>query len=257
MNFKDFYLNESVTMMIDDAPGAAPTGVLDIIHDMQHWLWYKSPWGKEYGGRGWLGDMNSWAPDTSHHDYDAPAGSINWYPPEEAPEEAQEQIINDYAAEIENRGLARVKKVRHEKSGSTDGMVYRVDIEIVDPDVENAPEIQMSNSNACFVLHNVLNVPAYTYVKKWHEADWVAEPIDSCDEAINGVAFDPVNVRWLLSQIDSVDGTELRSGIRSSVNEPNFIDQGIDEEYIMKQLKRIKHMAKWALDNGYDEIVTR
>ncbi len=228
-SFKDyFFLNESVTLRVAGAPEPGPTGVLDVIHKASHFIWYKSRWAKE--APEWLGDITSWSPDTSHHSYNDPKGTINWYPPEGVPEEAQVQIINDVAQHIQQAGLAEVINVRKEISGSTEGIVHRIDIEVNESE-EGAPEVQMSNSNAHEMLENVL-----------------------------GIYDSEIDARDLLIRIDSyIDEVDINAGIREPRDErgekgARIIDPGIDADYINQRLEQIRAMAEWAIDNGYTTL---
>ena len=230
MNFKDFFfMNESVTLSVADAPEPGPKGVLDVIHATSNFIWYKSRWAKE--APEWLGDMTDWSPDTSHHSYNDPKGTINWYPPEGVPEEAQGQIINDVAQHIQQTGLAEVINVRKEISGSTEGTVHRIDIEVNESE-EGGPEIQMSNSNAHEMFENVLGI------------------YDTSD----------INARDLLIRIDTyINEIDINAGIREPRDErgeggARIIDPGMDTDYITQRLEQIRAMAEWAIDNGYTTL---
>ena len=107
--------------------------------------------------------MTDWSPDTSHHSYNDPKGTINWYPREGVPDEAQQQIVKDVSTHIQKAGFAEVVNVRKELSGSTEGTVWRIDIEVPEPTEESAPEIQLSNRNAYEIFGNVLDIHDYEY----------------------------------------------------------------------------------------------
>ena len=232
--FKDYFLNESVTLTVADADSPPPEGVLDVIHAASRFIWYKSRWAKE--APEWLGDTSHWSPDTSHHSYNDPKGSINWYPPKGVPDKAERQIIKDVASHIQEAGLAEVINVRKERSGSTDGTVYRIDIEVPEPDEQSAPEMQMSNRNAYEILHNVLDV-------RYLDGD-----------------YEQIDARDLLFRIEAiVDEIDIRAGTVEPKDErgeggARIIDPGMDQGDIEKRLGYIKKMAQWALDNGYSKL---
>ena len=235
ITFKDYFLNESVTLRVASAGEPAPEGVLDVIHAASRFIWYKSRWSKE--APEWLGDMSDWSPDTSHHSYNDPKGSINWYPPKDVPEKAQRQIIQDVATHIQEAGLAEVINVRKERSRSTDGTVYRIDIEVSEPEEESAPEMQMSNRNAYEILHNVLDV-----------------------RHLDG-GYEEIDARDLLFRIEAiVDEIDIRAGTIEPKDErgeggARIIDPGMDQGHIEKRLEYIKKIAKWALENGYSKLI--
>ena len=223
-----------MTLHVADADDPPPQGVLDVIHSSGRFIWYKAPWSKEYGRRGWLGDMTHWAPDGGQA-FEA-KGTINWYVPSGVPEDAEKEIVKDVAHHIQKAGFADVIKVRKEISKSTDGPVYRIDIEVPEPSEESAPEMQMSNRNAYEVLHNVLDIPYY-----------------------DG-SFDEIDARDLLFRIEAIiDDIDISAGIIEPKDEkredgPHIIDPGLDKGDIEKRLNHIKHIAQWAIDNGYSKL---
>ena len=226
------YINESVTLYVKDHKyDDYPDDVLGVIHH----LWSKinmSRWWKE-GGRDWI-DSDTIAPDGM--DALEPKGTINFYAGltklGDSPELA-EAFLGELRQWIE--GLDIPTQVRGpERSNSFRGapLVYRIDIDIPEKNIEDPPLLQMSNSNAHEVFENVLDI------------------------------YDPGNIdaRDLLIRIDSyINDIDIRAGVREPRDErteagARVIDQGIDEDYIKTRLDQIRSIAEWAIENGYNTL---
>ena len=221
-----------MTLHVADADDPPPQGVLDVIHSSGRFIWYKAPWSKEYGRRGWLGDMTNWAPDGGQA-FEA-KGTINWYVPRGVPAGAEKEIVKDVAHYIQKSGFADVINVRKETSKSTHGPVYRIDIEVPEPSEESAPELQLSNRNAYEIFSNVLDIGDHEY----HE----------------------ISARDLLLKIDAyIDEIDIKAGTvdprdEKSESGSRIIDPGLSVQNIQDRLNTIKRMAEWAIDNGYSTL---
>ena len=229
MNFKKYFLNESMTLYVKDhVYDEEPETVLDVIHK----LWSKmnlSRWWKE-GGRDWI------VPDTLAPDgYSAlePKGTINVYVGLSKlgdSQELSEQFVNDVRQWIEEMDIQT--NVRGPEISNDNGKtVYRIDIEVPQPEEQGPPEIQLSNRNAHEIFGNVLDIHDYEYGS-----------IDATDLILKIDAY--------INDIDVKAGT-VEPRDEKGEGGARIIDPGMNEEEVWERLNRIKAVAEWAIENGY------
>lgn len=229
MKFKDYFLNESMTLYVKDhVYDQEPETILDVIHKM----WNKvsaSRWWKE-GGRDWI------VPETLAPDgYSAleSKGTINVYVGLSKlgdSQELSEQFVNDARQWIEEMDIPT--NVRGPEISNDNGKtVYRIDIEVPQPEEQGPPEIQLSNRNAYEIFGNVLDIHDYEYGS--------------------------IDARDLILKIDAyINEIDVRAGTVEPRDEKGeegarIIDPGLSEQDIWDRLNRIKAVAEWAIENGY------
>jgi hypothetical protein len=121
--------------------------------------------------------------------------------------------------------------------------VLRIPILKMSPPKENPPELNMSNANAHHIFSNVLGfkdvgngflIPARELLIK----------IDNYDE----------DMADLDARLDTVHQSSEEDSECSSGKCPRMISFGLSGNQIRQRLEIIRNIAKWAIDNNYDEI---
>lgn len=122
-------------------------------------------------------------------------------------------------------------KFKREKSGSEEGDVVRIMVDI--PEGDHAPELNLSNSNAAFIFQDVLNYSE-----------------DEMNDGINAAML-IAKIKNVAPQLFKYDAEDSYSNEKKK-NVYEF-KPGID--YIIRKLEQIQEIAEYAIEKGYQSIL--
>lgn len=122
-----------------------------------------------------------------------------------------------------------------EKSGMFEGNVVRIPITSIPKTSNNAPSLDMSNSNAILIFRDILHVRG------------------------NDSGFFDINVRDLYQKIESLRDDDIKIHAKDPYSSqitggPQVIHGGLNFNDIKLRLNEIKKIALWAIKNHYDTI---
>lgn len=122
-----------------------------------------------------------------------------------------------------------------EKSGMFEGDVVRIPITSIPKTSNNAPSLDMSNSNAILIFRDILHVRG------------------------NDGGFFDINVRDLYQKIESLRDDDIKIHAKDPYSSqvtggPQVIHGGLNFNDIKLRLNEIKKIVLWAIKNHYDTI---
>lgn len=122
-----------------------------------------------------------------------------------------------------------------EKSGMFDGEVVRIPIKSISKTSNNAPSLDMSNSNAVLIFRDILKIKE------------------------NDSGFFDINVRDLYQRIENLRDDDIKLHAKDAYSSqvtggPKIIHGGLNFNDIKLRLNEIKKIALWAMNNHYDTI---
>jgi hypothetical protein len=246
-------IKESASVFVVDAqPEDEMDGLLDICYAISRHFFYLDPQGwkgmsefdqelwKKEGMRG-----ETWAPDTSHHDHDAPTGVINLYV-KGMTKDSLKAFVSSTKRFLEKHNFDFDWPPTKEKSGVYKGDVVRFKIN-KNPNVQEnpPPEMSLSNSN----MRILLRVLGYNDEANEDQPGGTFSAKELMIKALNSKDKASQHTR---APYDS-DMERFRNPDQPQRG-PKMYDSGVDEERIERYLQGVYQIAAWAVQNGFDEI---
>ena len=221
MNFKK-WLNESVTFTIKDYSKQKIDDIYNLAYIVNSEL--RKSLGTEYNAEGF-----------KHSRLDIDGLETH----------QQKGILNFYAGnlsdEIVKKALAAIQyfikehdavltgQIKKEISNMFKVPVYRIPVKLAPDNNIQPPEMNVSNGNATIILHDILNLH-------------------------NNELYGSISARELLMKIGSVSDFTKQMSLKTPSKEKNVYHSGTSEDQIERYLSTLEKMARWAMENDYDEI---
>jgi hypothetical protein len=158
-------------------------------------------------------------------------GTLNFYAGG-MPEEAIKKALAAVQYFVKEHDAVVTGPIRKETSKMFKVPVYRIPVKLA-PDNTQAPEMNVSNSNARMILQDLLNLPS----------DELYGSISAQELLMKIGGISDFNKQMMLQapSVDKGKGATIYHG-------------GVDEDQIERYLSTLEKMARWAMENDYNEI---
>jgi hypothetical protein len=280
---RESVLTESMTLTVSGINGDDRTDkLLDLCFHLLRTCAYQildnlPPDQQQYWRKNGLSYHDMLAPD-GHSHFDQPTGVINFYIAG-LTSQSQTKILRNIFAELRKLGIKWGKIVK-EQSKMFKSPVVRIPIVSNNQKYSGPPELNMSNSNAYHIFHNVLGFePADKHnssfsftvqevedaiIAAFQDKGWLDKNIrqdyDSHDPNSKKPESDNPHdeiINQIVSQLGNSGeetGDEWKGEEPDPLKGPRIMSFGLNKDDIAYRLGEILKVAKWAKEHGHTQL---
>lgn len=259
-------VNESMNLYVKGANTRRYDTLGELSHQVQAPMWHflstlpqdqQEYWKKNHR----FPTYEIFTPDGPY--YDQPTGIMNFYI-SGLTRQALTGLLKVIFGKLKQLGMSW-GKIKREKSGVYDSEVIRIPID-KNPHAgqyRGPIELNMSNRNAYHIFKNILqyepdDVHASSFSFKAKELMERIETLAHDEGWIDKHAIKPTDSDWPEAEYDKQDfdnpNDAIVQQIGGALGGARMISGGLSGKDIRKRLRTIWKIAKWAVDNGFEEL---